>query len=736
MPDLHTTDSTVHKERFHIEGMDCHEEFTLIRNRLCQSDGIGAIHPNYLRRTLSIEYDKSRITVEQIISIIRKLGFVAKRDSEPLVDSPWWQPAHKTICFFISLFCLTLSGIFELSNVWLHTNFSFTLILALLSISTLLTGYSVFLRGLQLLLRGIIDMNTLMTIAITGSFLLAILYGEQPFEAATVVCLFSIASTIETLSVRRSRKVIHALMKQESKQVLCVENKTQTWIPVEAIAKDMLLLVRPGDQIPVDAVVVDGNSSVNESAITGEAIPRDKYPGNSVYGGSINGEGTLRLRASSTAGESTLAKIINLVDQAHETRAPTQQLIDRFASWYTPVVIAIAALISSMPLIIHLFGLTWLSSGWHFWIYRSLVTLVIACPCALVISTPISIICGLTKAARSGILVKGGLHLENAGRLKAIVFDKTGTLTTGTLNIEKIVPGPGENEANVLCLAAAVEQHSEHPLAQSIVREARSRNLEIPDVKDFVSKRGYGARALIDNQQIIVGHKNFFLSFCSSVPKKELVSILDNEIPDTEPQTTTIVGTPDKIIGILFFTDSLRPESGDTFSKLRQLGIEQIEVLTGDRYAAAENITAELPSHSLKAELLPDQKLQRIVQLQKRYQYVAMVGDGVNDAPALAAATIGISMGNSGSDIAMETSDISLMTENLCLVPDIIQLSRNTHRIIVQNICWVLGLKLCCLAMIPIPTIGKLMWIAVLADMGTSLVVIFNSLRLAAEKSD
>ena len=241
-------------------------------------------------------------------------------------------------------------------------------------------------------------------------------------------------------------------MKQEPKQALCVENKTQTWIPVEAIVKDMLLLVRPGDQIPVDAVVVDGNSSVNESAITGEAIPRDKYQGNPVYDGSLNGEGTLTPRARSTAGESTLAKIINLVEQAHETRAPTQQLIDRFASWYTPVVIAIAAIISSMPLIIHLFGLTWLSSRWHFWIYRSLVILVIACPCALVISTPISIICGLTQAARSGILVKGGLPLENAGRLKAVVFDKTGTLTTGPLNIEKILPGPGETKQTYFAL--------------------------------------------------------------------------------------------------------------------------------------------------------------------------------------------------------------------------------------------------------------------------------------------
>jgi Cd2+/Zn2+-exporting ATPase len=562
-----------------------------------------------------------------------------------------------------------------------------------------------------------LDMNFLMTVAVVG----AAAIGEW-LEGAMVIFLFSLAQYLETRSMDRARNAIHSLMKLAPDEALVRRDGQDLTIPVSEVELDEIFIVRPGDKIPLDGEVVKGTSSVNQAPITGESAPVQKKRKDDVFAGTINGEGSLEVRATHRADDTTLARIIHMVEEAQAQKAPMQTFVDKFARYYTPAVLILAVLIVFIPPL-------FFAQPFSEWLYRGLVLLVISCPCALVISTPVSIASGLASAARHGVLIKGGVYLERAGALNAIAFDKTGTLTIGHPCVKEVIPLNHHTPEDVLGIAAAVEAHSEHHLGRSIVEEACRLGIPARKIESFQAIPGKGAHAVVDGHTYYVGSHRLFEenNFCT--PE------LDERMEEIEKQTQTVVlvGSEEHPIGIVVLIDAVRKDSPETLHKLRGIGIKKLVMLTGDHRGTAESISKRLDL-DYKAELLPQDKVDTVHQLVEKHGQVAMVGDGVNDAPAMAASTIGIAMGSVGTDTALETADIALMADNLLRLPFAICLSRKTLAIIKQNITLSIAIKAVFLAL-AIPGLATL-WMAVFADMGASLIVIFNGMRLLAVKED
>jgi Cd2+/Zn2+-exporting ATPase len=563
-------------------------------------------------------------------------------------------------------------------------------------------------------------MNSLMTLAAAG----ALVIGER-FEAATAMFLFSVSLGLEAFSLDRARHAIHALMELAPSEATRLSPAGQETIPVSAIAVGDRLLLRPGERVPVDGVVVEGRSSVNQAPVTGESVPVDLGPGDRVYSGSLNGEAALQIEATRPASESTLARIIHLIEEAQSRRAPSQRLVDRFAGYYTPAVLVLAVLAMVVPPTAGQLGAAWAAgASWSSSVYRGLVLLVIACPCALVISTPVTIVCGLFHAARRGVLIKGGVHLENAGRIRAVVFDKTGTLSRGALQVETVVPLDGRESGELLALAAAVEAHSEHPVARAICAAARKRQLDWPEVSGFEALRGAGARGTVNGETVYLGNRQLFEEWAGPFPRLDSAARTLEE----SPHTGVIVGTAEGVAGLIFLSDAARPEARETVARLRRLGVERLAMVTGDNERAARALAQNVDIDEVYAELLPEQKVEKVRELMSACGLAAMVGDGVNDAPALAASSLGIALGTAGSDSALETADVALMSDNLLLVPELILLGRRTRSIVWQNVVFALATKLAVVVLALAGLAG--MWMAVAADAGASLVVIFNGMRL------
>ena len=584
--------------------------------------------------------------------------------------------------------------------------------------SIIIGGYSLFIKGFKNLSRFKFDMSTLMTIAIIG----AALIGEWG-EGATVVILFAISEVLERYSMDKARQSIESLMDIAPKEALIRRGKQELMISVDDIQVGDIMIVKPGQKLAMDGIVLKGTSTLNQAAITGESVPVTKTIDDEVFSGTLNEEGLLEVRVTKLVEDTTLSKIIHLVEEAQAERAPSQAFVDKFAKYYTPAIVALALLIAIVP---PLFG-----GDWSVWIYQGLSVLVVGCPCALVVSTPVSVVTAIGNAAKNGVLIKGGIHLEEAGHLKVIAFDKTGTLTKGVPAVTDIVTFSG-NENELLMLTAALEKGSQHPLASAITKKAEAAGLHFNEVsvEEFQSITGKGIKATIQNEMYYVGSPTLFEEILPN-HIDQTISVQISRL-QTQGKTVMILGTAYEILGLVAVADQVRTTSKEVIEKLHQLGIEKTVMLTGDNQRTAEAIGQEVGVTDIRADLLPEDKLNFIKELRERYSSVAMVGDGVNDAPALAASTVGVAMGGAGTDTALETADIALMSDDLSKLPFTIKLSRRALRTIKQNITFSLVVKAIALLLV-IP--GWLtLWIAIFADMGATLIVTLNSLRLLKVK--
>lgn len=584
--------------------------------------------------------------------------------------------------------------------------------------SILIGGYRLFNTGLKNLFRLTFDMKTLMTIAVIG----AAFIGEWG-EGATVVILFAISEALETYSMDKARQSIRSLMDIAPREALIRRGNQEMMISVDEILIGDIMIVKPGQKIAMDGIVLKGTSAINQAAITGESVPVAKTIDDEVFAGTLNEEGLLEVKVTKHVDDTTIAKIIHLVEEAQAERAPSQAFVDRFAKYYTPVIMLIALGVAVIP---PLFG-----ADWNTWIYQGLAVLVVGCPCALVVSTPVSIVTAIGNAARNGVLIKGGIHLEEMGSIKAIAFDKTGTLTKGVPVVTDYLPEDGATNEQ-LKIIAALENGSQHPLASAIMKKAEEENLDYQsvDITDFTSITGKGIKGDINGETYFVGSPNLFEEILTEGIKAELKEKI--ETLQSQGKTVMVAGTSTEITALIAVADEVRETSQTVIQKLHSLGIEKTIMLTGDNSRTANAIGKQVGVSDIKAELLPHDKLNYIKDLRQEFNRVSMVGDGVNDAPALAASTVGVAMGGAGTDTALETADIALMADDLGKLPFTVKLSRKALAIIKQNITFSLGIKLVALLLV-IP--GWLtLWIAIFADMGATLLVTLNSLRLLGVK--
>jgi Cd2+/Zn2+-exporting ATPase len=555
-------------------------------------------------------------------------------------------------------------------------------------------------------------MNLLMVVAVAGALAL----GEW-LEAATVAFLFALSLALEAWSVGRARRAITALLALEPEQArVLAADRSEAMVEARSVPAGTRFLVRPGERIPLDGDVVAGSTSVDQAPITGESVPVARGPGDPVLAGTINHEGALEVVATRDGGDTVLAHVVRSVRDALGQRSPSEQWVDAFARWYTPLVVLAAVLVALVPPL--------LGGDWNRWWYEALVLLVIACPCALVISTPVSIVSGLAAAARHGVLVKGGAVLELAARLRAVAFDKTGTVTRGVLAVTDVVPLSGHDAREVLEIAAGIEQRSEHPIGRAIVAHAAAAGIAAEPVAEYRAFPGRGAEARRAGRPVWIGSHRFLEERGEEPP--ELHDLLEDLA--RAGSTVVVVGEEHHVCGAIAVADQLRPESPAAVRELAALGIERIVLLTGDNRPTGEAIAALAGIREVRADLLPQDKVAAVAELVERHGAVAMVGDGVNDAPALARASLGVAMGAAGSDVALETADVALMQDDLLRLPWLVRLGRRTRAIIRQNVVASLAVKAAFVGL-ALAGLGSL-WGAIAADMGMSLLVVGNALRL------
>lgn len=576
-------------------------------------------------------------------------------------------------------------------------------------------GTQIFITGFRNLTRFQFDMKTLMTIAIIG----AAIIGEWE-EAAIVVFLFAVSEALEAYSMNKARQSIRQLMDIAPPTAVIKrahgEHTHEIETPTEEIQIEDIMIVKPGQKIAMDGIVVDGISTVNQAPITGESIPVEKVTGDEVFAGTLNEAGALEVRVTKRVEDTTISKIIHLVEEAQSEKAASQKFVDRFAKYYTPIIMLIALLVAVLPPLF--------TGDWHHWVYQGLAVLVVGCPCALVVSTPVAIVTAIGNAAKQGVLIKGGVYLEQLGHMKSIAFDKTGTLTKGKPEVTDMIVMDGLTNEEFLQIVAAVEKKSQHPLARAIL--SKLAELDIPEVEaqDFQSITGKGAFATVNGEQVFVGSLKWIME---NIDLEADIITTARQL-QLQGKSVIVASKGNRLLGMIGIADRVRDNSKEMLAKLQALGVQHTVMLTGDDIATATAIAQELHLTDVRAGLLPEAKLEAIKDLQQQFGHVAMVGDGVNDAPALAASTVGIAMGGAGTDTALETADVALMTDDLDKLSYSIRLGRKTLRIIKENITFALGLKLLALLLV-IP--GWLtLWIAIIADMGATLLVVLNSLRL------
>lgn len=706
------------KRIFKIYGMDCVEEVTVLKREVGPVvGGEKKLSFDILNGHMIVSAPPKEAGDQAVLDAVKRAGLEAKlaRDGAPGADSPgtFWQRRRRLILTAASgLATLAALGVqYALAEGAAEKTPAFAK--ALFAGATLAGVWLVLPKAMSALRRRQPDMNLLMTIAVIG----AMAIGEW-FEAATVAFLFSLSLLLESWSVNRARRAVAALMElSPPKARLVSQDGSASDVPPSEVSVGSHILVKPGERIPLDGRVIKGSSDVNQAPITGESVPVTKTDGSDVFAGTINGDGALTIETTKLAGDTTLARIVRMVGEAQSRRGPSEQWVDRFARVYTPVVMVTALALLLVPPLA--FG-----GSWSVWLYRSLVLLVIACPCALVISTPVSIVAGLTAASRQGVLVKGGVYLEAPAHLKAIAFDKTGTLTLGRPEVTEVVPLSGHDERELLERAAGMEQHSEHPIARAVLEYASKRGVAPLAAADFQVIKGKGARARFDGRDFWLGSHRYVEERAQETPEmhQKLESLA------ASGQTVVAIGNDAHVCGLIALADTVRPNAWETLEELRDLGVEHLIMLTGDNYPTAQAVAKLVGTDQVMSELLPEDKVSAIESIVAKYGQVAMIGDGVNDAPALARATLGVAMGAAGTDAAIETADVALMSDDLSRLPWLIRHSRRTLRIIRQNIAFSLSVKATFLVL----TFAgwSSLWGAIAADTGASLLVVFNGLRL------
>ena len=738
-------------EIFRVPSLHCQHELTIIRRGLDPLAGIAGVTADYVASSVRVEYCPHRLDAAAISGAIKSVGFEVIPPTE-------YRPADS--CDEVTCSCTMAAGhesarprwrvtttvggllLFLAVTIWAIAGGTNAVVVALLAASAVACGIPVARAAWRSIRYLKFDMNVLMSIAAIGAFGI----GEY-FEAATAMFLFSVSLWLEALSMDRARRAVQSLVELTPTVAHRARNRNLDDVedvdPVELAVGDVVLL-RPGEMVPIDGTVIRGASSLNQAAITGESIPVEKETDDEVFAGSLNGEGALWIRATRTAESSTLSRIAHMVSQAQAARSPTERFVERFAARYTPLVIVLAILLAICPPLLGHLGWSWAASvGAGEWFRRALVLLVIACPCALVISTPVTIVCGLYRAARRGILIKGGEFLETAGRVRAVALDKTGTITQGRPQVVAVEPAPGRTADEVLSAAAALEANSEHPLAGAIVDEARRRGLAIEPVGDFTAMRGFGVRGTIcvkkggmetgREETVFVGNPRMFTddSF-DDIPCGAETIEEEEQRQAAEGTTPAMVATADAFWGTIRLADRPRPEAADAVADLKSLGLESVSMLTGDSRAVAESIAQKVGVDRCYAELLPDEKVKQVGKIAAAASPMAMVGDGVNDAPAMAASQLGIALGAEASDTALETADVAIMTADLGRVPELLRLGRRTRRILGQNIFLALAIKALVLAAAAVGL--ATLWMAVVADVGASMLVIANGMRLTGRR--
>jgi Cd2+/Zn2+-exporting ATPase len=699
----------VHAEStFKIEGMDCHEEVAILERRLKRLSGLEALDADVLQQRLRIKYDAAKLSTASIAEAVAQTGMRAWLEHEVPIGGA---PSAATRRLFVAI-----------SGIALAAGFGFELFGA--SSPVVVGAYLVAIvsgavysarRAVHAARSFALDINVLMLVAVSGAVALG-----QWGEAASVGFLFALAQLLEARAMDRARGAIRALMDLAPATATVRRGAIEQLLPIDEVVVGDVVIVKPGEKIPLDGRVVHGISHVNQAPVTGESLPVEKARGDEVFAGTINGRAALEIEVERMRSDSTLAHIIHLVERAQAQRAPSQTFVERFARIYTPSVLVLAALIAIAPPIAGV-------GPWHVWIYRALVLLVISCPCALVISTPVSVVSALAAAARKGVLLKGGAHLERLARVRCVAFDKTGTLTRGVLHVAEVTPLNGTAPLRVLQLAASLERRSEHPIGRAIVARAEQEELALESVHAFEALPGLGAQARIGASDVLLGSHRLFdeRGLCSSEIHARVDAI------GHEGRSIVLVAEARQPIGIVTVGDRPRESARDAVQLLRDQGIAHVALLTGDHRTAAETLAASIGVDEVRAGLLPQDKVSAVQELRARHGALAMVGDGINDAPALAAADVGIAMGAAGSDAALETADVALMSDELLKIPYALRLSRATVRNIRANIIFSLGLKSAFLVMAVLG--AATLWMAVVADMGASLVVIANALRLLRE---
>lgn len=699
-----------------LTGLDCPDCALLLEKGIGKMAGVLWVSVNFASARLSVEYEPGKTDVGMIVKRIRELGHdvVEKPLAGGIDKSDKAEPSKQitakmnkqTALTFIAGTCIVPAFILSITGFDIPAKILF-------GIAAFAGGFYA-VRGAFFSLKSfVLDMNFLMTIAVIG----AIAIGEW-FDAAMVMFLFSLGNTLEARTMERTRDSVRSLLNNFPAQARVKRDGVETLIDLDSLHLKDIFIVLPGEKIPTDGIITTGSTSVNQASITGESTPVEKSQGDNVFAGTINMQGAFEASATSTAKDNTLTKIIHLVEEAQAEKAPSQRFTETFGLYYTPIVIALAVLIAGIPaLFFHAEFIPWL--------HKALTLLVVSCPCALVISTPVSIVSAIGNAAHNGILIKGGTHLENTAKIDVVAFDKTGTLTTGTTSVAGVFPVDGYTESDLLALAAGVESRSEHPLAKAILKKAEALGIKYSAASDFQALTGMGASAVFDGKEHLVGSPGLMgqRGIDTALQSDSIAAI------QADGKTAVVVAVDGTAVGVIAISDTIRESSKEAIQQLKQIGIKHIVMLTGDHSRTAKAVADDLGVDEYFAELLPQDKVNVVRKLISQYgHHVAFIGDGVNDAPALASATVGFAMGVTGSDTALETADVALMSDDLRRIPYTIRLGRRSLITIRHNVLFALGVIAILISTALFGWIN--LSLGVFGHEGSALIVILNGMRL------
>lgn len=701
--------------------MDCAEEVSLLKRELSGVAGIRDLAFDVMQAKMAVEYDPARLSEREIAKAVARTGMRCEPFRQTAAHKSWWEAHGRTMLTVASGLLTVLGTVLHADSVGdfvrsllVHDHHEPLPVRSLIcfGVAIALGMFYAAPKAVHSLRTFTPDMNALVAVSVIGAIVL-----REWTEGATLAFLFSLAGLLESWSMSRARNAVSSLLEVAPVEASVIHHDHEHRVPVAQIKVGDHVRIRPGERIPCDGSVELGTSHVNQALITGESVPVPKQPGSTVYAGSINGDGMLEIRVTKPSSETLLARMLRMLDGAQHRRAPSEQFVERFTRVYTPMMFFIAALVATVPPLFR--GANWSDSA-----YQGMVILLISCPCALVISTPVTVVAALASAAKRGVLVKGGAFLEEAAKLRAIAFDKTGVLTRGKPEVQQFHTMGGLSREDTIARLAALEQRSEHPVGSAIVNYAREHGVAPQRITEFRALRGKGAEGLISDEAFWAGSHRLLHE--KGLERPDICAAVESF--EDCGHTAFVCGTESNVWAVVSLADPIRPEAKRALAELREAGVEHLVILTGDNKTTARAVGEELAIEDVRSEMLPEEKGQAIQELRGKYQHVAMVGDGVNDAQALASATVGVALGRRATDVALETADVVLMHDDLENLGFLLRHARRAAAVIKQNVAVALGLKAAFLIM-AFAGVATL-WMAIAADMGGTLLVTFNGLRL------